>query len=677
VSRAGDSKSVNDAPFSGLVADAERSLLAAAMLDRDGYDRVLRTGLTAEHFNLEGHRLVLRAVAALYERDERPDLVTLAAELEKRGDLGAVGGPAYLTALMESASTFANIEAHAPLVREAAARRRLERLGLDLARRAPDPTESLAALLADLAAAGAALEPRGDGGRFAAASMSASDLLVADIVPPRSLLGDGVFTGGGFGILYGRPGGGKTWLGLMLALAWARGTPWLGLATPPEGLRAGLLELELGAHAVQRRLRALGCGSHPGDERLRLLVRPHLRGPVDLLRPADMADLRQWILRDKLCVVIIDALSRAHSASENRGEEMGPMLAALDALRHETGCGLLPLHHERKPTNGGRDDTDLDALRGHSRLQSDPTLLMRLKVRGGLRSLVFPKVSEGRTPEPIWFRLADDGTPKVVESPEGIADRSRERIVEALRSAPDGLSRGEVVTASALSPATVKRHVAALVEAGSVEATGANRTTRYHLSTGSPAPPAHDNPRAGGDTRVHKELDHFSDLTGSRTGSGTDVAPAHRLTPALPLGERAGEPVKLSPVTPPHGPGGEPELLTIMGDLPGNGAAPETKPPACPICGGPVLVWQGGHRVCTACHRILDAPGAEPEPDHDGAALPLDGGDAALPDESEAAPDPDTAPEFLPEDAAAAVRALRDLLDGEPMHPLRPLGRRT
>jgi hypothetical protein len=539
--------------------DAERSILAAAILDRDGYDRV-RELVAVEDLALEAHRPVFEAVGAMRDRGEHVDLVTLAAELRKRGDLDAVGGPAALSGIMESASAFANVEAHARLVRDASARRRLRRFSLGLAERVLDPAQCVADMLAHFDAERAALEPRRERGRFAGAAMGAGELVAMDTAAPRSLLGEGVLTAGGFGILYGQPGGGKTWVGLALALAWARGTPWLGLATPPEGLRVGLLELELPAHAVQRRLRTLGCGSHPGDERLRVLCRPRLTGAVDLLRAEDMAALREWIERERLDAVLIDALSRAHTASENRGEEMGPMLAALDALRHETGCGLLPLHHERKAANGERADSDLDALRGHSRLQSDPTLLVRLVVMaGGLRCVRFSKVTEGPTPEPVWFRLAEDGRPVLVESPEGVADRSRERIVQALRNAPGALSSGELAAASGVSRATVHRHVTALVDGGEVEATGTNKATRYHLSTVSPSHPSHGDSRDGGGTRMHNGLDDSSGSTVSRTVSGTDGAPSHRRTVSPLRGGETGETVKASPVTPPHGPGGEPE----------------------------------------------------------------------------------------------------------------------
>jgi hypothetical protein len=544
------------------VLDMERSIVGLLITDPPDADRapaidLAGSLLTVEDFSLEAHRLVVRALIGMHERGDHVGLATLRADLEKRGDLEAAGGAAALTGLAALACHYTHLEPYARLVHEAARRRKLERFGFDLAQRAADPTEDMAALLADLDAERVALEPRGDW-RFTSAAVGAGDLLAADIPAPRSLLGDGVLTAGGFGIIFGAPGGGKTWLGLKLALAWARGEAWCGLATPPEGVRVGLLELELGGHAVQRRLRALGVTA--GDDRLRVLCRPRLRGAVDLLRAGDMAALREWIKRERLDVVLIDALSRAHTANENKAEELGALLAALDALRFEAGCAVLLLHHERKAANGGHEDSDLDALRGHSRLQSDPTLLARLKVMaGGLRCLRFAKVTEGPTPEPVWFRLGDDGTPTVVESPSGVADRSRERVLEALRNAPSGLSSGELAAASGISRATAHRHVTALVEAGSVEVSGANRATRYHLSTVSPSHPSHGDPRDGGGTRMHNELDECSGSTVSRTVSGTDGAPSHRLTVSPLRGGETGETVKASPVPLPHGPGGEPE----------------------------------------------------------------------------------------------------------------------
>ena len=59
-------------------------------------------------FYRPAHELVYDAILDLYGRGEPADAVTVAAELTKRGELGRVGGAAYLHTLVQSVPTAAN-----------------------------------------------------------------------------------------------------------------------------------------------------------------------------------------------------------------------------------------------------------------------------------------------------------------------------------------------------------------------------------------------------------------------------------------------------------------------------------------------------------------------------------------------------------------------------------------
>ena len=578
-----------DAALAGPVADAERSVLGSLILGREA-DALARVALAASDFHREAHRLIYAAILALRERGEHVDLVSLGEELRRRGDLETVGGPAALSSLLDVVSVLSDFEGHARIVREAAFKRRMHRLALDLQSRADDPAQDVASLLAYLAAQQAALASR-DGfgaGRFADAARDAVSFSQLSIEKPRSLLGDGVLAAGALGILYGPPGRGKSWLAVLVARAWVRGQSWLGLVTPPEGMQVGLLQLELDSHALQARLLALGIGTDARDGGLHVVVRPNLRGTVDLFRqPGDLAALRRWIQRDRLDVAIVDALSRAHSANENSAEEFGQVLAALDAVRHETGCAILLIHHERKAQPGVESGSDLDALRGTSRLQSDPTLLMRLKqTTGGLRCIVFTKVSTGPTPEPIYFRLNEAGCPEPVESPLDAADANREKVLAVVLNAGRPVTRAEVEAAVGIRPSTAKKHLKLLVNEGLIRPGGDNRAAVYEgilkLEPATPAAPATHDPVAGADPLNGKGLD----ANGREPATATPQQPATPAIPAAPLGGgRRGR----WPVAGRQG---------AAAGLPGS--SPEPDP--CPGCGGRVLVW-GGVRICTACRR--------------------------------------------------------------------------
>ena len=104
--------------------EAEASVLGSALVDNDAMDRV--EGLiTADAFYKEAHRKIWRAMEALRARSEPVDLVTLAEELKKRGELEEVGGITYLVGLSEATPTAAYAEHYARIVAEKAALRRL------------------------------------------------------------------------------------------------------------------------------------------------------------------------------------------------------------------------------------------------------------------------------------------------------------------------------------------------------------------------------------------------------------------------------------------------------------------------------------------------------------------------------------------------------------------------
>ncbi len=63
--------------------EAEESVLGSLLLDRDAIIRVAAT-LKPEDFYRASHAAIYRAILDLYNRREPADLLTVAAELERR-----------------------------------------------------------------------------------------------------------------------------------------------------------------------------------------------------------------------------------------------------------------------------------------------------------------------------------------------------------------------------------------------------------------------------------------------------------------------------------------------------------------------------------------------------------------------------------------------------------------
>lgn len=112
--------------------EAERSVLGAIFIHRDAILSVA-SWLRPEDFYREPHAWIYEAQLACYSRREPPDLVTVAAELERRGRLDAVGGVGYLSSLVDAVPTAVHVEYYGRIVERCAVLRRLIAAGGQIA----------------------------------------------------------------------------------------------------------------------------------------------------------------------------------------------------------------------------------------------------------------------------------------------------------------------------------------------------------------------------------------------------------------------------------------------------------------------------------------------------------------------------------------------------------------
>ncbi len=104
--------------------EAEEAVLGAVLVNPEAYFDIAHV-LSAEDFYLHRHRWIWEAFVSLHDQRLPIDLLTVSEELERQGRLAEVGGPAYLTALVNSVPSALHAEAYAQLVEESATRRRL------------------------------------------------------------------------------------------------------------------------------------------------------------------------------------------------------------------------------------------------------------------------------------------------------------------------------------------------------------------------------------------------------------------------------------------------------------------------------------------------------------------------------------------------------------------------
>ena len=103
---------------------AEASVLGAMLASPDAVTAVVEI-VEARDFYRSTNGLIFDAIVALAARGDPADAITVAAELEKRGQLTRVGGPAYLAGLVGSVLIAANAAYYAEIVRDKAVLRRL------------------------------------------------------------------------------------------------------------------------------------------------------------------------------------------------------------------------------------------------------------------------------------------------------------------------------------------------------------------------------------------------------------------------------------------------------------------------------------------------------------------------------------------------------------------------
>src|SRR5437879_3911315 len=92
--------SANVAFEKGLPAnlDAEKFILGSLLLDDNRFIDVAGQ-ITTDDFILEKHRRIFKRMEELHERAVKIDRITLAEELQRRGELDSVDGLSYLISL--------------------------------------------------------------------------------------------------------------------------------------------------------------------------------------------------------------------------------------------------------------------------------------------------------------------------------------------------------------------------------------------------------------------------------------------------------------------------------------------------------------------------------------------------------------------------------------------------
>ncbi len=345
--------------------EAEQSVLGAVLLDREAAERCVEI-LRPDDFYREAHRRMFEAVVALVSRHEAVDVITVAEELGRAGQLEAAGGLTYLSDLTAAVPTTANAPQYARIVADKAMLRELLRAAADITEAvylgdddpdgALDQAESRIFRIAESRRSGRSFQPLKDVLMRAFASLEQLYEHKGEVIGTPTGLAELDRLTTGFHpaeliVLAARPSQGKTALALNIGLTAAmRGAPvgFFSLEMAAEQLALRLLCMAAGVASERVRSGFLGEEDWPklGHALGRLADAPIF---IDDTPNMSVMDLRARSRRMRaecgVSLLIVDYLQLMHTRgrAESRQQEIAEISRSLKALARELEVPVLAL----------------------------------------------------------------------------------------------------------------------------------------------------------------------------------------------------------------------------------------------------------------------------------------------------------------------------------------------
>ncbi len=196
-------------------------------------------------------------------------------------------------------------------------------------------------------------------------------------LPAPTWLIDGILPAGGLIGLYGKPGCGKSFLAIDMAMCVASGLAWQGHAVQ----RGFVLYVSAeGGTGIGKRVAAWLSSNQVSVDEAQvswLTESLYINSTSE-----DMDVLFRRLLEEvekQPTLVIIDTLARCFDGDENLQEDMGRFIAGVDRLRREFNATVIVVHHTRLDAERERGSTAFrgaaDAMLSVARKAGGPLLL--------------------------------------------------------------------------------------------------------------------------------------------------------------------------------------------------------------------------------------------------------------------------------------------------------------
>jgi len=238
--------------------DAENALIGALLINPDTARSLV---IEPSDFYIIRNQFIYEAIMRLIDRNEIVDFVTLTNELELQGRLAEIGGPAYITGMINDCPSSLHAEQYATIIKLCASRRHYIRVANDIVNAAYAGSDDLQQVVLDAASALTTFSQPKKAARHISKALTALLDDIAEKVRAKEAgeVSSSILTGfidldaytgglqkGEVFYLAGEPGAGKSKLMLQIGLQ---------AALPRNGGRSvAIYSLEMSELAVIRRL---------------------------------------------------------------------------------------------------------------------------------------------------------------------------------------------------------------------------------------------------------------------------------------------------------------------------------------------------------------------------------------------------------------------------------------
>jgi KaiC/GvpD/RAD55 family RecA-like ATPase len=341
--------------------DAEMSVLGGMMLSKTAIGDVIEI-LAPRDFYRPAHATIYQTIIDLWERGEPADPVTVAAELNRRGQLVRLGGGPYLHTLISTVPTAANAAYYAEIVAEKATQRRLIEAGTRIVQLGyKDATGQIDELISH---AQAAMDRVTRGVVVEADTPLTLDDLLGETDDPHDWLVPDLLERTDRLMLTGFEGHGKSYLIAQFALTIAAGLhPFTAGPLPDaaEGYRVLIFDVENSRRQLRRRYARMagwidrtraqhGLAPIAWGKVVRIVSRPE---GVDLSTPRELARIEAAVSEHQPDLVVAGPLYKLTDADIQDEVACKALVVTLDRLRIRYDFTLIMEAHAGHATGEG------------------------------------------------------------------------------------------------------------------------------------------------------------------------------------------------------------------------------------------------------------------------------------------------------------------------------------